>query len=324
MGSWTRKAAGGGWRAALLAMAVGLGCNGADNGAVERADDAEQLSLSLTGSLQNPAWSPAGDAILLTRFREGYNQEPADLYVMDVADLSVRALVSDGSGNVSLPGSAWSETLGQIIFSSSRDPHDEIFVIDEDGQPGDEVAITSRGVLVAYEPTFSPDGEWALFESHQLDQEDNGVITKFRIDGSGDYLALTDPGEDCRQPNWSGAGGQILYQTFTDGQWDIWVMDEAGGDPHPVTTGPGDKTDASFSPDGEWIVYSSNEGDQELANIYVIPVAGGDSIQVTDWDGYDGAPSWSADGERIAFESFPDDPDDSAGTSLWWIEAPTL
>lgn len=163
-----------------------------------------------------------------------------------------------------------------------------------------------------------------VFESHVLDEEDNGILTKFRVDGQGDYVVLTDADDDCRQPNWAPAGNRILFQQFDGSQWDIFVMNDDGTGVEQVTDGPGDKTDASFSPDGDWIVYSSDEGELDLANIFVIPVTGGDSVQVTDWDGYDGAPSWSSDGSQIAFESYPGDPDECPGTTLWIIDAPDV
>ena len=103
-------------------------------------------------------------------------------------------------------------------------------------------------------------------------------------------------------------------------------MSPDGSDQHQLTTGPGDKTDASFSPDGGDIVYSSNErGDS--ANLFVIATAGGDPTRLTDYSGYDGAPSWTASAEAggnglIAFESGAGDPDGSAGTALWVIAAP--
>ncbi|MFH2008602.1 MAG: hypothetical protein ABI333_18590 [bacterium] len=99
-------------------------------------------------------------------------------------------------------------------------------------------------------------------------------------------------------------------------------MDPDGAGQTQVTSGVGDKTDASFSPDGRHIVYSSSAG-LAYANIFVISVDGGSPVRVTDYDGYDGAPSWSTPG-RIVFESFPGDPDDSAGTTLWVIDAPAL
>jgi len=52
---------------------------------------------------------------------------------------------------------------------------------------------------VAYEPSFSPAGDWIVFESHQLDVEGNGSIVKYKVDGTRPYQSLTDPGDDCRK-----------------------------------------------------------------------------------------------------------------------------
>ncbi len=282
----------------------------------------ELLRIELEGSLQNPAWSPDGTELLFTRFRGGYNEEPADLYIVDLATNAVRALVSEGSGNVNLPGSVWSPSSHQIVFSSSREPHDEIFLIDEDGAPGDERRITSRRDSVAYEPSLSPDGAWIVFESHPIDGEDNGIVMKYQVDGSGGYIALTDPGDDCRQPNGSPAGGRIVYQRFAGGQWDLWVVDADGSNAHPITSGPGDKTDASFSPDGRWIVFSGDLNELDYAGIFVMPISGGPPQRVTDYVGYAGAPSWSPDRSRIAFEAYPGDPDGSSGTTIRLVDLP--
>jgi TolB protein len=290
----------------------------------DRGDSAVRLDVELTGSLQNAAWSPQGDAFVITRFREGYNSEPADLYIVDVDGDVGGELVSDGSANVNLPGAAWNSVTEEIVFSSSREPHDEIYVIGDSASSGGERQVTSRSDRMAYEPSFSPDGQRIVFESHLLDQEDNGVITVVAADGTGDYVALTAEDDDCRQPNWSPAGGKIVYQRFDGTSWEIWSIDEDGTNPTQLTSGSGDKTDASFSPDGEWIVYSADGEELEFANLFITSVDGADPIRVTNWGGYDGAPSWSPDGTRIVFESYPGDPDDSEGTSLWMIDAPTL
>lgn len=93
-----------------------------------------------------------------TRFRNGYNKEPGDLLIINLESKSIKTLVSDGSGNVNLPGSSWNSITHKIVFSSSREPHDEIYIIDENGNPGDEIKVTERENRVAYEPSFSPDG----------------------------------------------------------------------------------------------------------------------------------------------------------------------
>jgi TolB protein len=275
-----------------------------------------KLNITLSGSLQNPAFSPDGSAIVFTRFRNGYNTEPADIFIYNLGSGIVDTLVMDGSANVNLPGSCWNSHNGSITFSSSRDPHDEIYMIEEDGKPGEEIRITSRSKYMAYEPTFSPDGEWVVFESHPLDVENQGVIMKHKLDNSIAYQALTDTNDDCRQPNWSPSGNFILYQKYENRRWDIWIMKPDGSDKRKVTSGDGDKTDACFTNDGQFIIYSC-DSDLEFANIYKISINGESPERLTNYDGYNGAPSISSDGNKLAYEGCEGDPDGSAGTSLY-------
>ncbi len=309
----------------MLTFIIFIGCN--DNGVKlsensQRSDNAYKVDISQNGSFQNPTWSPDGKSLLYTRFWNGYNEEPADLMIIDLEKNKVKTLVSDGSGNINLPGSSWNARTNTIVFSSSRNPHDEIYIIKDNGNPGDEKKITNRLNKVAYEPSISPDGQWIVFESHLLDEEGEGIIVKYKVDGSESYQELTEPNDDCRQPNWSPTGDLILYQKLSPEQWDIWVMNEEGENHRKVTTGTGDKTDASFSPDGQCIVYSSDEEDIDFANLFIIPVSGGNAIKISNYSGYDGAPSWSPDGNRIAFESSKADPDGSTGTTIWVINIP--
>ena len=302
----------------LLALSISLSaCNKDDDqDNIVRNDNAVQLEIDLPGSLQNPAFSPDGKTIVFTHFRNGYNKPPSDLYTFNLETKELKPLVVDGNSNVNLPGACWNAFLKSIVFSSEREPHDEIYSIAENGVSGDEVRITNRPDSVAFEPTYSPDGQWVVFESHLLDEEENGRITKYKVDGTSGYINLSVAGEDCKQPNWSPNGDKILYQKEINQQWDIWVMNTDGSGKTKITNFEGSKTDAVFSVDGQTIFYSSDYG-VELANIFKASISGGNQIRLTNYAGYDGAPAVSPDGNILIFESSSDEPDESKGTSLW-------
>jgi TolB protein len=139
---------------------------------------------------------------------------------------------------------------------------------------------------------------------------------KYKLDNSITYQALTNADDDCRQPNWSPSGNYILFQKHEHRKWDIWLMKPDGSNRRMITSGEGDKTDACFTNDGEFIIYSC-DSDLEFANIYKVSVEGGSPERLTHYEGYDGAPSISSDVSKLVFESYGGDPDDSDGTSLW-------
>ena len=69
-----------------------------------------------------------------------------------------------------------------------------------------------------------------------------------------------------------------------------------------LTSAPGLQTDVTFSPDGRFIAYASDQGGN--FDIWVQPVAGGgDPVQVTKSPAPDTEPDWSPDGSQIVFRS---------------------
>ncbi len=303
-----------------------------------RPDGAERLSAPPGGaSDQNPAFSPKalpGMRLVFTRFENGYNDGPAGLFLLDLATLQVDRLTPwEDQDNVNLPGSAWNPLNNRIVFASDRTEADDLWRIAPDG--GDFTRITTHDGLPWYiEPSWSPDGEWIVFEARQPAPSEDGYrgqIWKVHADGSGKTQLTADAAFDDRQPNWSPTGERILFQrrALPDGQWDVYTIDPDGAGLFNVTDNPAADTDASWSPDGRWIVVSSDyaeqvSGELPAPNLFAYPSGGGAPLRVTSSATQeDGAPSWSPDGLWIAFESHTGQDEDTPA-SLWRIRAPGL
>ncbi|AKJ30138.1 PD40 domain-containing protein [Caldimonas brevitalea] len=282
-----------------------------------RADGACRLiGFSGPASAQNPCFSPDGRQLVFTRWQRGYNRAPAGLWTVGSTGGTPRAIIDDGADNVNLPGSCWSRA-GRIAYSSdSVGESDEIWTAAADGSQRRRIT-THRGPPYI-EPSFSPDGTQLVFEASA--SETSAELWKVNADGGG-LTRLSHGGAD-REPNWSPSGELIVFQRLERGdEWALYTMRPDGSDVRRVTPPGWSCTDASFSPDGQRLVFSATPTEGDGAQIAVVPASGGTLRPVTRSGGYNGAPSWSPDGLRIAFEA-SDDPDATRPTALWIINAP--
>ncbi|MBT2746791.1 MULTISPECIES: PD40 domain-containing protein [unclassified Lysobacter] len=295
-----------------------------------RSDTARQIAITGTGlgrSFQNPCFSPNGRVLAFTNFATRYNTGKSVVRTVPVEGGAVLRAVSPTSAqSVNLPGQCWSAATDEVVYSSDVTDRDEIYLAPAaGGSPA--VRVTRRPGSLAWEPSISPvlsDGKrWIVFESHsEANPDAGGELWKIRSDGA--ELARLTVGHNDRQPEWSPKGDKIVFQRQLGPEsWDVFTLDVATGAVFNVTNaGELFNTDASWSPSGNYIVYSSGDEDIEIANVFVIPAAGGARIRVTRSCGLDGAPGWSPDGGTIAFESAPFDPDAQGSTTLWMIDAP--
>ncbi len=120
------------------------------------------------------------------------------------------------------------------------------------------------------------------------------------------------------------------------GLTDLWLVPLAGGSARQLTSDKANDTQASVSPDGEWVAFVSKRGDDTENQVYVIAVNGGEARRVTSIPTGATLPKWFPDSRRIAFvsEVWPDlvrwedqaarrkERDSSKMTARAWTRAP--
>jgi len=83
--------------------------------------------------------------------------------------------------------------------------------------------------------------------------------------------------------------------------YDIWSADKNGEHPRRLTSTPGYDAEATISPDGGTIVFTSlRDGDLDL---YAMEPDGGNVTRLTHEPGYDGGAFFSPDGKRIVYRA---------------------
>ena len=110
----------------------------------------------------------------------------------------------------------------------------------------------------------------------------------------GNVRQLTDSGEDSN-PAWSPDGTRIAFQSYRDGDWDIYVMGTDGGNVQQLTDDPYRDREPAWSPDGTRIAFSRTSGTFDW-DIYVMDADGGNVQRLTYaeyWRNWNKSPAWS-------------------------------
>jgi Tol biopolymer transport system component len=117
------------------------------------------------------------------------------------------------------------------------------------------------------------------------------------------------------------SGQQRRYSWDYDPEMDIYAFDEKSGTTRRLTTARGYDAEGGYSPDGEWLVFSSmrdaynrelddkekkmlEENPSYFAEIYIMRADGSGQKRLTQVPGYDGGPFFTPDGSRVIWRRF--------------------
>jgi TolB protein len=229
-----------------------------------------------------PSLSPDGKSVVYAAFREAniYEIYEINLVTGNVVQLTNRL------GNLNAP--EISPDGKRIIFKtwSANTDKNVIWMMDRDGKNADKI---SR--VVGWDPTWSPDGEYILFASDM-----DGVIQLFRMRTNGKDLHRVSSLPAIRGRSDLSPDGQSIV-TYSGEPWnhEVYIMNVDGSNARLLSPAGGNSQGASFSPDGQWITFTSyfdHYGDQNGCEIYIMRTDGTDLRRLTDNDYCDYQPRW--------------------------------
>jgi Tol biopolymer transport system component len=160
----------------------------------------------------------------------------------------------------------------------------------------------TRGPARNENPVWSADGRRVAYASARAERVNLYVVN---VNGDGQQALLLQSGDDKSPQSWS-RDGYLLYSARvpTHGA-DLWVLPPSGK-PFPFLDSPANEFVGSFSPDGTWIAYLSDEsGTPEMYLRAFKPEAASKGAVVgpripLPTSGA-GTPHWRADGREILY-----------------------
>ncbi|MBU9581422.1 hypothetical protein KTE67_01485 [Burkholderia multivorans] len=121
-----------------------------------------------------------------------------------------------------------------------------------------------------------------------------------------------------------GSKGDLLLYRIGPTTSELYIANADGSDEHRLIASGGFEYHGSFSPDGKWVVFTSERDGLGHASLYRVRIDGTGLQRLTDWTGVSDAAVYDpADPDVIAFVSSRRDNDTWGTTNIWTLNLKT-
>ncbi len=234
---------------------------------------------NMAASNYYPVLTDGADSILFASNRAGPN---FDFFILNFAEQEIFQLTTN-IGNVIAPD--FSPDGRSIVFANKvGDSPTAIWMVNADGLNPRLVYTGVRDIVAV---AWSPDGEKIAYAMNAGSPQEYEIYT---MDANGrNHLKISQGLQGIGgSVDWSPDGSSLLVYAGPFGDKDIFKIDPATGDFVQLTDG-GNNAGASYSPDGQYIVFNSLRNNDQ-ADLYIMEADGSGMRQLTN----DPEPDWGA------------------------------
>ena len=226
-----------------------------------------------------PSMAPDGESVVYAQFG---GENVYDIYEITLDGKTTQ--LTDALGVLTAP--EISPDGSQIIFTywTMTSERHAIWVMQRDGSHPHEVSPHG------WDPTWSPDGQKVLFAS-----DVNGSVQMYIVALDSGSISQVNAMDYLRgRTDWS-IKNEIVTYSGTSWHRELFLMNADGSNVRQITPSGGNSQGPSFSPDGNWVVftgYFDHYGEDLGCEIYIMRTDGSNLRRLTNNDYCDWQPRW--------------------------------